>query len=216
MMNKFDPALYSIAENEFLLASVGTPSIVALKTAPSVGVNIRAVKPVLDRIMDLTDQEKHDKTPWCGLEAVRSAITTYLAQMDKWSTDQRRGAPRFPSTYTYDVRGRRFRSGPGSDSAAVKTYFAPDGTRKEFAVDLVLSVAPEWNPDWAKADEPKGGLVNNAAQTRIECFCGHTESYKIDSRQSYNAARARMSRHLRKATTDVDQHRETHTNEFGS
>jgi hypothetical protein len=57
---------------------------------------------------------------------------------------------------------------------------------------------------------------------RIECkvpvdggICGHTEAYKPGSRSSYNAARARISKHLRKATANADAHRELHTNEFG-
>ena len=77
-------------------------------------------------------------------------------------------------------------------------------------------------PDWANRKKgtdnpaPTSGLVVNGEARRLECFCGHTEHYKDDSRASFNAARARMARHLIKAPDEVERHREIHTLEFGS
>jgi hypothetical protein len=151
---------------------------------------------------------------WCGTEEVAKSINTWLTESEKWAVDRRRNAPRFPSLYTYDQKGRPHRYGPGSDSGHVRTYFGPDGQRHKFAVDLVPEGVEEYQPSWM-ADQPKDGLKVSTEFNRIECFCGYTERYNPESRGSFNSARARMSKHLRSATEEVDRHREVHTNEFG-
>jgi hypothetical protein len=123
--------------------------------------------------------------------------------------------------HSFDSKGRPHRYGPGSDAGRVKTYFTAKGERLPFALELIPTGVADWTPLWAAgADDPgqDAGIFNNAEKNRIECMiagCGHTESYKTDSRSSYNAARARISKHLRTATNSVDAHREVHTNEFG-
>ena len=219
VIEKFDPVKYSIEENKFLFSHAGEPPVVALRDLPE-RVNLRAVKPILTRIYELIELAKHEKTEWLGVEKIKQAITTYLAQQDKWLKDRKRGAPRFPSMHSFDSKKRAHFQGPGSDSGQVHTYFDEKGERHEFAVPLLGTDEVTWVPDWAKGptDVPtdKTGIWVDSPNNRFECFCGHTESFGPDSRSSYNSARARMSKHLRSAKDEVDRHREIHTNEFGS
>jgi hypothetical protein len=99
----------------------------------------------------------------------------------------------------------------------VKTYFDKDGNRKAFQVELLPDGAVEWTPDWVPTEDVKGsGIVVNHQLNRVECFCGHTEKFKTDSRASLSAARSRMSKHLRTTTEELERHREAYTLEFGS
>ncbi len=216
-LNTINPATYSEAENEFLIAHLGETPGVAFR-ADMRGVNPKAVEPLLRRVIDLEELVKYHNEPWLGLDALRDGIKLYLSQYRKWTADRRRGAPRFPSLYGYTPKGRPIWAAPGADAGIVQSYFASDGTRKSFLITLVPEEQPEWNPDWAKADEPTkdSGLVINHELNRVECFCGHTEGFKAESRSSYNVARARMSKHLRKATEDVDRHREIYAIEYAS
>jgi len=215
----FDPVDYSIEENQFLLSVIGKPPIVALRDLPG-GVNAKAVEPVVNRVYSLLELEKHEGVAWCGVEKVREKIQAYLTKAERWAADRKRSkaAPRFPSMASYDSRKRAHRSGPGSDAGKVRTYFDERGVRVPFAVELVPSGEIEWNPGMVTADDPlRGvGLTVDREKNRLECFCGHTESFNPDSRGSFNAARARMSKHLRTAKTEVERHKETHTNEYNS
>lgn len=213
--NIFDPVKYSIKENEYLREVLGQPTIVALRSKPA-DVNVAAVRPVLERIQELVDLEKHANLEWCGVDALKKSITIYLEQAEKWSLDKRRGRPRYPSMHTFDSRGVAHRSGPGSDQGQVRTYFEGD-KRIKFEVQLIADNVEEYRPEWFEADKPKNGLILDKDKNRIECsVCGHTETYRPDSRGSYNVARGRMSKHLRNAKDEVQAHREIHTNEFGS
>lgn len=217
-LNQFNPVLFSIEENEWLLDNIHLPKAVALRNIQP-GINPAQIKPLLERVQEL--EELGD--PWIGIEALKGAIQTYLTQNAKWESDHRRNkrAPRFPSLYSFDSKGRAHLGGPGSDSGQVRTYFDDNGNRVPFAVDLVTDETPAWLPPGFGqtgdngTEKVEAGLTVNSEMNRIECFCGHTEQYKADSRASYNAARARISKHLRKATIEVDKHREIHTNEFG-
>lgn len=212
-MTIFDPVKYSNEENQFILSNLGKPPVVALRALPAL-VNRAAVKPVLDRLYELSELEKHAGMTWAGVDAVSTAISTWLEQSEKWAVDKRRNRPRFPSMFSFDQKGRAHRYGPGSDSGQVRTYFGKDGQRVKFAVELVPEGIGEYIPEW-QADLPKDGLTVNTELNRVECFCGHTERFNPESRGSFNSARARMSKHLRGATDEVDRHREIHTNEFG-
>jgi hypothetical protein len=221
----FDPTLLSKNENEFLLNALGEPTIVALRNIPR-DVNAKAVRPILDRVNELQELEKHEDQKWVGVAALKKAITVWLQQNDKWASDHRRNrrAPRWPSLYSYDAKGTPRRSGPGSDSGRVKTYFGPSGERIPFEVQLIPENIAEWvAPGFTEQTQEKN-LFIDTEKNRIECrvplseggVCGHTESYRSDSRASYSAARARMSKHLRKPGAEVDLHRELYTNEFGA
>lgn len=212
--NSFNPVWYSIAENQYLLDNVGLPPAVAVRNIPA-GVNPKAVIPAISKLYELSELEKHSGLIWCGVEPVKASIKAYLDQADKWSMDRRRGRPRFPSMSSYDSRGKAHPQGTGSDAYYVQTYFNAAGERVPFAVELVSDGQDQWTPEWTKSDEPKNvDLVVNHELNRIECFCGHVEKYKPESRGSYNAARGRISKHLRNATEEVERHRELHTLEF--
>jgi hypothetical protein len=80
----------------------------------------------------------------------------------------------------------------------------------------------DWQPPTVQEAPGDARLVVDEKNHRIECrikvgdgFCGHTETYKEASRASYQTARARMSKHLRKATSEKEAHLEMYTNEFG-
>lgn len=224
-INTFDPVLFSIKENEFLLENLGKPTVVALRAIVDPRqVNPAAVKPILERVHELSQLDEHEGQKWVGIEAMKKSIQAYLRENLRWASDHRRNkkAPRYPSLYSFDSKGRARRGGPGSDSDRVRTYFGPAGERIPFEVQLIPENIMEWiAPGFTEASTEKY-LKVDAEANRIECLvpvrdgvCGHTESYRADSRSSYNAARARMSKHLRKATENVDDHRELHTNEFG-
>jgi hypothetical protein len=221
----FDPVLFSHEEGEFLLENLGKPPVVALKGLPT-EVNIAAVKPLLQRVYDLDQLKQHEGQDWIGIESIKAAIRIYQREDKKWAADHTRNkkAPRFPSLYSFDARGRAHRGGPGSDSGRVRTYFGKAGERIPFAIELIPSNEGEWiAPTMTEAPIEKHLRLDNESH-RLECrvplpdgkICGHAETFKPDSRSSYNAARGRMSRHLRRATENVDDHRELHTNEFGN
>lgn len=224
-IHSFDPVKFSNAENDFLLENLGLPTVVALRKV-TFPVNPKAVKPILDRVNELIELEKHDGVKWVGIDRLKQAIYKWREQNAKWLSDYNKSgkkAPRWPSMYSFDSKGRPHWAGPGSDSGQVRTYFGPAGERIPFEVLLVPDNYVEWVAPTIAEDNSDPLLYVDPQANRIECrvpvdggFCGHTESYKAGSRSSYNAARARMSKHLRKATQNAEAHRELHTNEFGN
>lgn len=196
------------------------------------GVIPASVKPILDRVYELQDLEQKFGEKWIGVDAVKDRIKVYLAQQTKWQDDKRRfpKAPRFPTMSSFDAKGKPHLGGPGADCGEVRTYFDKTGTRHEFALDLLKNKETGgWSPEWVAKEAPPSeapkvdpvqsakALVHNSGANRIECpICQHTESYRPDAKTSYNAARARMSKHLRTETREQALHRELFTNEFGS
>jgi len=241
--DSFDPAIYSIEENQFLLEHIGEPTVIALKAIPAAeplakpfhkdknpvyypkGINPNAVRPILDKVNELQELAKHDGVQWVGVEKVKEAIKIYLQENAKWEHDYNRTrgkAPRWPSLASYDSKGRPHRGGPGSDSGRIRTYFGPAGERLPFEIQLVSEYVATWAAPGHTEAPADARLFVDAAANRIECrvkvgdgICGHTEKYKPEARASYTAARARMSKHLRRATENVEEHRELHTEEFG-
>lgn len=190
------------------------------------GIVPQTIKPLLDTVYELIDLEKRGEIKWVGIEAIKDAIKVWVRENKKWAEAHKRNPkiPRWPSRYTFDGKGNARIGGPGSDSEEVKTYFGPAGERIPFEIELVVEDAVEFNPP-ISSDKPfDSRLVIDTQNHRIECkvpkpdgtFCGFTASYRGDNRSSYNAARARMSQHLRRATDEVEAHRELHTLEFSS
>ena len=241
----FDPTLFSLQECQFLIAHLGEPPFLALKQIHAVplanpqrdragrvvgnpveypdGVIPAAVKPALDRVYALEEDRKHTGAEWVGIEAVKQAIQVYLDQQVKWERDKRRGAPRFPSMSTFDAHNKPHRGAPGSDSGKVSTYFDERGKRHSLLLNLYGVGGGAWVPEWAKTgkgtdapDSTVTGLSLNETANRYECFCGHTEHFKPESRSSFNAAKARMGKHAMRAKDRVDEHRELYTLEFSS
>lgn len=244
MLTNFNPVKFSNQENEFLLKHLGEPSIVALKDIKGVinpkaspkdtnpviypdGVIPASVKPVLDGVYELEELSKHEGAKWVGIEKIKDAIRMWLKVNAKWAADYKntRGrAPRYPSLFAWDAKGKGHLGGPGSDSGMIKTYFGKSGERIPFEIELITDFVPEWISPTTQETKSDSRLVVDPDNHRIECrvpmsdgsLCGHTETYKNESRSSYNAARARMSKHLRKAQLESDAHRELHTLEFGN
>ena len=194
------------------------------------GVIPAAVKPILDRVYELIDLEKRGVLQWVGLEKVKDCIAVYLEQQAKWQRDKARfpRAPRFPSMSSYDGKNRPHRGGPGSDSGSVSTYFDKQGQRVPLALDLLeANETGGWVPEWASKPAPETAapvfpanvtkaITDDTENNRFECpVCKHTESYKADSASSRNAARGRMSKHLRTDPKETSLHRELYTNEYG-
>jgi hypothetical protein len=231
-ITEFDPTLFSKEECNWLLENIDKPVSVAMSSIRAVrlpavginknnvvypdGVNPNAVKPLLDKLQELEDLKVHQGQEWVGKEAIKSAIQTWLAVDAKWEHDWRRTrgrAPRFPGLYSFDARGKGHFGGPGSDNGRVKTYFNEKGERLPLSISLIPEETIEWSPGFT--EKPVSvELTVNADLHRLECFCGHTESFKEGSRASFNASRARMSKHLRAAKDEVDRHRELYTLEF--
>jgi hypothetical protein len=240
-MEYFDPVDYSVEELAFIIAHAGEPTIVALShltqerlAEPARGKdgrikdknpvfyplgNPNALRPLFERLNELDEMQKHQGEPWCGVEAIKTAAKRFIAENERWKRDYKRGAPRWPSLYSYDSKGRPHRDGPGSDSGKVRTYFTEEGKRASFRVPFVPKDLDGGSLEWAnraKADDPTSGLYVDHDKHRIECLvCHHTEQFNPESRKSFSGARGRMSRHLRSAKTEVEAHREVHTAEFG-
>lgn len=226
MINEIEPARLSEEEHEFLLAHVGEPPIVAFKGSNLNPGQIAAVKPIIESVHELITLEQHDGAKWCGVEAVKEGIRVYLRetrkcleQAQRLRNKAQRVMAQSPSMYTIDGKGKFHWAGPGSDSDFPRTYFTKDGKRKVFKIELFPSFAEDYVPYWVEGavkEVPKE-LIEDPEKNRIECaICAHTESYRSESASSYNAAKARMSKHLKKPKSEPEMHQEYHTNVFGS
>lgn len=222
-LHRFDPVLLSNSENAFLLEHLGEAPIVATKAIPP-GVNAKAVTPIISRVYELEQLKQHDGSDWVGVDALKDKIQIWLKQNEKWKSDSKRSrrAPRWPSLFSFDGRGRAHLAGPGSDSGRVRTYFGAAGERIPFAIELIPDNTMEWTPPTMQEAQGDSRVVVDEQNHRIECrikvgdgLCGHTETYKTASRSSYQAARARMSKHLRRSTEEKEAHLEAYTNEYG-
>src|SRR4029079_1677278 len=102
---------------------------------------------------------------------MKAAIRVWLEQNKKWKFDHetKRNAPRWPSMYSYDAKGKPHRGGPGSDNGRVRTYFGPAGERIPFAIDLI----PDYSAKWVSpgmTETPQDVLLKvDADANRIEC-----------------------------------------------
>ena len=210
----FNPVLLSLEENQFIIDHAGEPPIVASRSLLQYpGANPKAVMPHIQRVFELIQLTEHESLDWAGVDAIKNAARIYLDQAAKWKRDRDlRRSPRFPSMYSFDSKGRARLGGVGSDSGIVKTYFDKDGHRHEFAVEYIKESTPDWAPDWTKgagSDQPLTGIKVDVEKARIECsVCNHTEKFDPESNNSLNLAKARMSKHLKTATVEVEAHHE--------
>jgi hypothetical protein len=216
-LHSFDPVVYNMAECQWLKDKLGQPPVVAFQDGLPPGVNASAVRPILERVYELEEIRRHRGREWAGVQMLVASIDNYVRLATKWRQDRKRGAPRFPSMHTFDGRGRAHSQAPGSDNGQVRTYFNQDGSRTKFAIELIPDTITPWEPEWQTGkDETISGIKVDMDMRRVECqVCGHTETFKPESRASLNAARARMSKHLRSTTDRVEEHRELHAMEFG-
>lgn len=219
--NVFDPSLLSFPDCDYLLAHAGEQPVVALKNVPA-NCNRYTMKQWIDRFYELDELAKAGFGDWAGIESVKATIQTYLDVREQWRKEESYGAPRNPSMYSFDTRGNAHYSAPGSDSGRVKTYFDDKGNRLPFALNLIdNSSTGKWKPVWVRDNKPveKPAVIEPTGKNVIECGvegCGHTETYRPESRSSYNVARGRLSRHMRRAQFEPQAHLEMHSLEFGS
>lgn len=220
-MEIFNPPAYSLEENAFLVKHLGeAPEVVEMDYPDGkypVGVNPNAVFPEIERIFRMTQQEEHRGLQWKGVEACKTACKVYLEQMNQWIEDRKNGAPRFPSLYVWDDRGRAMKGAVGAD-AVVKTYFDDNGDRVPFAINL-LTDETHYLPKWIRSAGPTviPKLLEDKEKGTIQCpICHFTQQYNLDTPSTYNTARGRMAKHLVAARQKPDLHREVYTQEFGS
>lgn len=216
-MDILDPVRYSIEEVKFLLENVGTPPVVAFNRQMPEGVNPRAVRPLMQEVYDRMQLQDAQKVEWVGVEKVKSALKAFLDADALWEADWKRSKgriPRWPTMYSKDGKGKYHMGGPGADSDRPRTWIDAQGNRHRFEINL--DGQDEFYPEDVIKSAPKE-LIIDEAKSRVECpICHHTETYKQTSRASFNAARARMSRHLKQSKDETSLHRELHTNEFGA
>ena len=243
--NTFQPINYNEAELNFIVAHAGEPKTIAMRSIHPVmfstpvvkgkpvdrnpvgypdGVNPNAVMPMIERIYELEELQRLTGEPWVGIPAIRACVEVAIREQHKWKADHKRGAPRFPSMHSFDGKNHWHLQGEGSDAGVVKTYFDAKGQRQPFAIQLTGEAVRAWQPEWANQGiggtdqpDPVHGLRLDDAKRRYECvICGHTESFKPDSRGSFNAAKMRIGKHMLKAIDQKEAHREAHTLNFGS
>lgn len=134
---KFEPALFSIEELEFLLDHLGETPNVALHEMDEEGVNPKAIRPILTRFVELDELEKVRKVPWAGYDAIKDSIKRYLDWHNKTAELQEEGLPRHPSQHNFEEDGTVTRGGTGADSSEmVRSEILDTGERKVFTVRL--------------------------------------------------------------------------------
>jgi hypothetical protein len=212
-MDTFNPVKYSTEENRFLLENMGTSPAVALQPALPPGVNPRAVRPILQEVVDRLAVEDTRGVTWAGVKSLTNTIEAFMKLDAEWADQyvKTRGrVPRFPTMHTKDAKGKYWRGGPGSDSDYPRSWVDEDGKRHRFEIFL-----DGYDP---KVDVEPGGiapteLIHDAEKHRLECpICSHTESYRSESRSSENAAKARIMKHLKNPRgNETSLHRELYT-----
>lgn len=217
----FDPVLLSLQENEFVVAHLGKPPAVVQRVTFPAGVNPKAVMPVIEKVYELIEVEKHDKQPWIGIDAIKKRCQTYLEQSASWAELKRRNGPKwpaFPSMASWDAKGRPTLGATGSDSGQVRTYFDENGDRQPFAVSLHGEDGPAFMPPWVKSTPIYDALITGEKDTEgfLRCpICQHSETYNPEAQSARNSANARMAKHLVSAKEKVESHRELHTKVYG-
>lgn len=213
-----NPVEYSVEEAKFLIKYLGEPSEVAELDGFPTGVNPNAVLPCLDRIYRLIKQTEARNFKWAGVQAVKDGFQVYVTQFERWQSDNRRGAPKYPSQYVWDDSGRGHKGAVGADGN-VSTYFDETGQRKQFLIDLIPDGLEHYVPAWVRPAEkrPVPKLIEDSDKGTIACpVCHFTQNYDVDTRSTYNLARGRMSKHLLQSRKNPDMHREVYTQEFAS
>jgi hypothetical protein len=220
----FEPALYSLEENQFLLDHMGEPPTVALHGGLPVNVNPKAVVPVLQQLYDLEELKRLRGVEWIGLEPIKESITNYLKAHNQWASAHRAGAPKnqFPTFYEFDSRGRGHHYGVNSDAGYVRSFFDENGNRQSLRVDLTPSPVQWVPPQVAQkaASTPNSlpeTLIEDDVNGLIQCpVCRHTENYEPGVQSKRTMARTRMSKHLVKATREPEAHRHVYSAVFGA
>lgn len=221
----FDPVLYSIEANTWLIAHLGESPQQATMQGVPMGVDRNALT-ALDELYRLDQAAQATGQTWAGFEAVRQAAQTYLDQLQKWEANYQQQVrrdpnyPRYPTMCTWDSFGRYHRGGVGSDAGRVSSYFDSNGDRQKLAIMLQPESTTHDIPEWQRGlPKPKvyTDLIENDEKGFWECpICAFRESYEPMSSTSRNQSRSKMGKHLANAKSEKDLHKQLHTYAFGS
>lgn len=220
-MNTFNPVGFNREELDFLLENIGKAPVVAFRQPLSSDRRRKAVRPILQEVYDRILLEQEEGVKWAGVEVIKTTIRNWIREDAKNAENYRRSGgriPRNPSLYVRDAKGKYHFGGSGSDSDLPRSFTNEKGERVPYEVSLdAPSSEEQWMDNFVVKQGPMA-LIKDVEKSRIECpICHHTESWKPDSHMSYNAARARMSRHLKdQRNKEVSLHMELYTMEFHS
>jgi hypothetical protein len=231
MLNRFEPAQYSLQDLHFLLDHLGTPPIVAFRQPLPVGTHRNSLEDVLRSVYEMEELKKaEDGFQWAVIESLTDSITRYLEWHDRSREIARRGARdssgsliSHPSMYAWDEDGRAFKFAVDADAAdMVRTEIQADGSRRAFGVTLA-NVAGDTLPHisdiapWVKLGPGKPRPADkvldeksekNARVANLRCtICDFTQQYDPKVVQTRRLAMARMSKHMRDAKVNVNRHR---------
>lgn len=231
----FEPALLSLPELHFLLEHIGEPAHVALYNLDpekTQGIIKTRIEVVLNRIYELKELQQHRDVEWAGVDAITDSVERYLDWHKRVQEMKRRGFKRGePSMFHWDEMGEPYKFAIGADSCElVRTEILDDGSRKPFGVKLTMTpsqmmatdlsdVAPWINRGKQALRKTPDKLIDEVGKDKrhgsIRCsICDKAEEFDGANRQSRNNARARMGKHLKRATTEIHRHRLLYRSEF--
>lgn len=222
----FEPGIHSIPELLWLMDHMKEPPVAAFhdfdpeNNKKHRGVMRPRVEPLLARLYELAELEKHRQEEWAGFEALEDSITRYLAWHERVQEMKRRGFRRGePSMFHWDEQGEPYKYAIGCDSGEmVRTEIMDDGTRKPFGVQLTMTareamsqdlsdVAPWINRGAAKAPNDSVLVSVKGRMGVMTCsICGKAEEFDAANRTKRAAAHARMGRHLGSAKQERHRH----------
>lgn len=221
----FEPAVYSIPELRFMLDHLGEPPKVAMYKGVPKGVNPAAITQCLGPIYDLVELERHQAVGWAGIDTLKDSIVRYLGWHERCLEIHRRGGPRHASQFGWE-EGRPVKHAIGADSSdMVRTEITDDGTRRRFAVDLLVpygqslpsleEVAPWLRTGGSAAPVAPDTLDVDRKAGIMKCgVCGKHIAFDAGNAKSLQMARAQMARHLKSANKFVERHQRLMRKEF--
>lgn len=231
MLQRFEPAQYSIPDLRFLLEHVGKSPAVAFRQPLEPGTHRNTLDEVLRAVYEHEEIKRaEDDYQWAGIEAITDSISRFLAWHDRSRELQRRGARdaagaliTYPSMYMWDEDGRAYKYAVDADAGdMVRTEILADGSRRPFGITLsnaggderahISDIAP-WVKTSAQAAREDDKVVEeksakNPKVGHLRCtICDETQSFDPKNQQTRRLAMARMHRHMKTAKVSVNRHR---------
>lgn len=171
---------------------------------------------------------------WVGYDAVRAvleetkawrATTRELKRRTRGASGPVRASAATPSLYMWDPHSdTAYLGGDGADADTVRTAIGPSGARIELSTSLQPSAAgslksiadvaafvgqrEKKNARDAVAALPSTLRIEGEGQnSRLVCpVCEHTEHFDSGNTTKTNAAKGKMTRHLKEAPTHKEEH----------
>jgi len=166
------------------------------------------IENALDRFRDLDEMQEAGQVQWCGPDAVREQIDTWVERQRRYK-DRKRSNPggkaHHPEMSAYDRRGQRQYQGEGSDVGRVRRYdlalldegFTDDS---DFTQDLQSGNGSSPAGDSYYAEEIEEG------DDYLDCpvhGCNERQNIKTpDSNRSRQMSRAMLAKHLKNGDAD--------------